>query len=76
MVEGVDVYGATSLAEVVEFLRGQKALEPVRSTNDWYTARTADQELDFGEVKGQHYVKRAVEVAAAGGHNILPYSGR
>jgi hypothetical protein len=37
VVEGVDVYGATSLSEVVEFLRGQKVLEPVRSTNDWYT---------------------------------------
>ena len=51
VVEGVEVYGAGSLSEVVHFLRGDIVLEPVRSTNGWSDAGSGEQELDFGEVK-------------------------
>jgi hypothetical protein len=48
--------GAGSLSEVVQFLRGDIALVPMRSVNGWSDVGSAEQELDFGEVKGQQHV--------------------
>jgi predicted ATPase with chaperone activity len=58
--------GAGSLSEVVQFLRGDIALEPMRSVNGWSDVGSAEQELDFGEIKGQQHVKRAKSLRPVG----------
>jgi Mg chelatase-like protein len=81
VVNNLDVYGVDNLTQVIDFFNGLLSVEPtVINTREEFSKGVADFDFDFSEVKGQHLVKRAFEVACAGGHNILlvgaPGSGK
>ncbi len=80
MVEGIEVYGVRNLRETYEFLLGKQPLTAVREDLSEFFARHQNYDLDFADVRGQYHVKRAIEVAVSGGHNLLmlgpPGSGK
>ena len=80
VVAGIPVYPVKTLSQLVEFLRGALAIEPERSGETVFSNHETQWETDFSEIMGQENAKRAMEVACAGGHNILmigpPGSGK
>jgi magnesium chelatase family protein len=72
MVNNLAVYGVTHLQEVIDFFADENSLKPVDvNTREEFFNSQYQFELDFTDVKGQENIKRALEIAAAGGHNAI-----
>lgn len=72
IVKGIEIYGIEHLRDLVDFFRGKKTLEAeISDARTEFDLAVSDFDLDFADVQGQENIKRAMEIAAAGGHNII-----
>lgn len=72
IVNDLEVYGMDNLVEVIDFLNGSDKIKPIeKDTREIFYDEVNNYDIDFSDVKGQDNIKRAFEIAAAGGHNII-----
>ena len=71
MVEGIDVFQVNTLPDVVDFLGNRKIIDPLTLDISKIFQEHRQYDIDFNEIKGQRQALRALEIAAAGGHNII-----
>lgn len=71
LVEGIDIYGLENLKEATQLIESFEIFQPFKSTGASQLLYPTQALVDFSEIKGQLHVKRALEIAAAGGHNII-----
>ncbi len=81
IVSDLEVYGADNILDVIRFFNGDATLErEIVNTREEFYAQLSEYEFDFSDVKGQENIKRALEISAAGGHNVIligpPGSGK
>jgi magnesium chelatase family protein len=72
IVDNLNIYGVSNLKEAIDFLEGELTLQPIRvDANEVFSAQLNHYDSDFSDVQGQENIKRAMEIAAAGGHNVI-----